>query len=80
MNKFFLIVAVLFSANAFAAYPFTISGDKIAAIFGEEQLWRKLGGAVETIVFKGHNNNVSTFAITTTESVAIVNSAGVTTG
>ncbi|MGZ3744224.1 MAG: hypothetical protein ACXWRE_05305 [Pseudobdellovibrionaceae bacterium] len=80
MKSIFFAITLLMTANAFAAYPFTISGDKIKAIFQSEKLWRKLGGAVETIVFKDHSNNTSKFAVTTTESVAIVNSAGVITG
>src|SRR4051812_5702048 len=71
MKNLLLLSFVLCSGNAFAAYPFTISGDKIDAIFHSEKLWTKLGGAVETIVFKGHTEGTSKYALTTTESVAV---------
>jgi hypothetical protein len=64
-----------------SAVPFTISGSKIQAIFADAKVWRKLGGAVELIVFKGHDSKgASTFQITTTEANAIKDSLGRTTG
>lgn len=69
MKSVFLMLSILFSVSAQAAMPFTISGDKINAIFRSEMLWPKIGGAVETIVFKGHTERTSKFAVTTTEYV-----------
>ena len=75
-----IFALLLLSTNAMAVMPFTVSGDKIAAIFQSELLWRKLAGSVETIVFKGHQKDTSTFAVTTNEAKPIVSPDGVTTG
>jgi hypothetical protein len=79
-QKLFSFLCVFASVSSYGELPFSISGDKISAIFKSSQLWQKLGGAVETIIFKGHNENTSLFAITTTESIPILDSSGATVG
>ena len=71
MKNIALVGLLTLAANAVATMPFTISGEKIEAIFKSDQLWKKVGGSVETIVFKGNQKKTSTFAITTTETQKI---------
>jgi len=77
-TKILYVVFFVLATQAMAASPFTISGSKVGAIFNSELVWRKLGGSIETITFKKHVGNTSTYALTTTEAKAIKSPHGVT--
>jgi hypothetical protein len=63
---------------------FNSSGDAIQAIFQCPSIWKKVGGSVQQIVAQPRTPNTpfgaSQFTVSTIENIAIVNSAGVTTG
>lgn len=85
------LLGTLASTPAFAGKeggggtPFTNSGENIQTIFKSEKLWRKLGSPVETILFKGYAEDLggmvtSTYVVTTTENISILDKDGVTVG
>jgi len=77
-TKILYVVFFVLATQAMAASPFTISGDKVSAIFNSAMVWKKIGGAIETITFKKHEGNTSTYAITSTEAMATPSSFGTT--
>lgn len=62
-----IFIVFVFSSSAMAVMPFTISGSAIKTVFDSEMVWRKLGGPVQEIQFRGHKNNKSTYWIMTIE-------------
>lgn len=63
LKKAFIPLSLI-SGVASALTPFTISGLAIEEMFKSEKVWQRLGGPVDTIQFKGHTNDVSTYWIT----------------
>ena len=85
-----VLIALSLSVSSFAqgggdragggGYPFSYSGEAIYTMFKSEKLWRQLGGEIESVIRKSSEGRVSVYAITTTESVGIIDDRGRTTG
>lgn len=76
MKYLFILIITGLSINSYAASQFTWSGETISTIFNSSMVWKKIGGNVESIVFKGYADKVTTYSVTTTENIDVINENG----